>query len=161
VSFFHLSSRVQACLFATYTHRWLVGAVQSDIQEIGKCIASSVPMSFPSEGCSSCAAKPIRQVANSILYKENHQMTTNPPKRQAQQPEKSVRRWLLDSDPSIRWQVMHDLIGAPAGKSRPNPPGSQRRVGVPGCSRPITPARCRSTWESAKAGRAGGLHSTP
>jgi len=22
--------------------------------------------------------------------------------------------WLLDSDPSIRWQVMRDLIGAPA-----------------------------------------------
>jgi hypothetical protein len=26
----------------------------------------------------------------------------------------SVIRWLLDSDPSIRWQVMRDLIGAPA-----------------------------------------------
>ena len=26
----------------------------------------------------------------------------------------SVTRWLLDSDPSIRWQVMQDLIGAPA-----------------------------------------------
>jgi hypothetical protein len=25
-----------------------------------------------------------------------------------------VIRWLLDSDPSIRWQVMQDLIGAPA-----------------------------------------------
>ncbi|MSR82585.1 MAG: hypothetical protein EXS58_06620 [Candidatus Latescibacteria bacterium] len=25
-----------------------------------------------------------------------------------------VIRWLLDSDPSIRWQVMRDLIGAPA-----------------------------------------------
>ncbi len=22
--------------------------------------------------------------------------------------------WLLDSDPSIRWQVMHDLLNAPA-----------------------------------------------
>jgi len=27
---------------------------------------------------------------------------------------KSVIEWLLDSDPSIRWQVMRDLIGAPA-----------------------------------------------
>jgi hypothetical protein len=28
--------------------------------------------------------------------------------------EGSVIQWLLDSDPSIRWQVMRDLIGAPA-----------------------------------------------
>jgi hypothetical protein len=28
--------------------------------------------------------------------------------------EQSVVRWLLDSDPSIRWQVMRDLLGAPA-----------------------------------------------
>jgi len=41
-------------------------------------------------------------------------METNPPKRQAPQPDKSVIQWLLDSDPSIRWQVMRDLIGAPA-----------------------------------------------
>jgi hypothetical protein len=41
-------------------------------------------------------------------------MATNPPKRQAPKPSKSVIEWLLDSDPSIRWQVMRDLIGAPA-----------------------------------------------
>jgi len=29
------------------------------------------------------------------------------------QGRKSVIRWLLDSDPSIRWQVMRDLIGEP------------------------------------------------
>ena len=34
-------------------------------------------------------------------------MTTNPPERQ-------VIQWLLDSDPAIRWQVMQDLLGAPA-----------------------------------------------
>src|SRR5258707_10600524 len=28
--------------------------------------------------------------------------------------EKPVIDWLLDSDPAIRWQVMRDLIGAPA-----------------------------------------------
>ena len=28
--------------------------------------------------------------------------------------QRSVIRWLLDSDPSIRWQVMRDLTGAPA-----------------------------------------------
>ena len=41
-------------------------------------------------------------------------MAINPSKQQSSQPEKSVIHWLLDSDPSIRWQVMRDLIGAPA-----------------------------------------------
>jgi hypothetical protein len=41
-------------------------------------------------------------------------MATNPPKRQALEPNRSVIQWLLDSDPSIRWQVMRDLTGAPA-----------------------------------------------
>jgi hypothetical protein len=40
-------------------------------------------------------------------------MAINLPKRQSSKPEKSVIQWLLDSDPSIRWQVMQDLIGAP------------------------------------------------
>src|SRR5258706_7860275 len=39
-------------------------------------------------------------------------MTTNSSKRQALKPEKSTIQWLLDSDPSIRWQVMRDLIDA-------------------------------------------------
>lgn len=41
-------------------------------------------------------------------------MATNPPKRQASQPKPAVICWLLDSDPSVRWQVMRDLTGAPA-----------------------------------------------
>jgi hypothetical protein len=41
-------------------------------------------------------------------------MVTNPPKQEVPKPENSLIRWLLDSDPSIRWQVMRDLIGAPA-----------------------------------------------
>ena len=41
-------------------------------------------------------------------------MATNPPKRQVPKPRRSVIGWLLDSDPSIRWQVMRDLTGAPA-----------------------------------------------
>ena len=40
-------------------------------------------------------------------------MATNLPKRLAANARKSVIRWLLDYDPSIRWQVMRDLIGAP------------------------------------------------
>jgi len=39
-------------------------------------------------------------------------MGTNP--RQASQPQRPVIRWLLDSDPSIRWQVMQDLVGGSA-----------------------------------------------
>jgi hypothetical protein len=41
-------------------------------------------------------------------------MTTNSPIRQASKPSGSVIQWLLDSDPAIRWQVMRDLIHAPA-----------------------------------------------
>jgi hypothetical protein len=40
-------------------------------------------------------------------------MTTNPPKRQAPKPKSSAIRWLLDSDPSIRWQALRDLTDAP------------------------------------------------
>jgi hypothetical protein len=42
-------------------------------------------------------------------------MATNAPKRQTPKPNTSVIQWLLGgSDPSIRWQAMRDLIGAPA-----------------------------------------------
>jgi hypothetical protein len=40
-------------------------------------------------------------------------MATNPAKRQVPKPNRSVIQWLLDSDPSIRWQVMRDLTDAP------------------------------------------------
>lgn len=36
--------------------------------------------------------------------------TNRQPKRNGE-PERSVIDWLLDSDPSIRWQVMQDLTG--------------------------------------------------
>jgi hypothetical protein len=41
-------------------------------------------------------------------------MATNPPKRQIPKPKRPVIGWLLESDPSIRWQVMRDLTGASA-----------------------------------------------
>jgi len=41
-------------------------------------------------------------------------MATKPPNRQIPKPKKAVLQWLLDSDPSIRWQVMRDLTDAPA-----------------------------------------------
>jgi hypothetical protein len=39
-------------------------------------------------------------------------MAINIPKRQALKTQMPVIQWLLDSDPSIRWQVMRDLIDA-------------------------------------------------
>jgi hypothetical protein len=39
-----------------------------------------------------------------------------PSKRQVTQSEKAVIAWLLDSDPSIRWQVLRDLSGAPSDR---------------------------------------------
>jgi hypothetical protein len=41
-------------------------------------------------------------------------MAMNPSKRQAPELNGSVIQWLLNSDPSIRWQVMQDLTGAAA-----------------------------------------------
>jgi hypothetical protein len=40
-------------------------------------------------------------------------MQTDPAKRQVLKPTSSAIRWLLDSDPSVRWQVMRDLTDAP------------------------------------------------
>jgi hypothetical protein len=37
-------------------------------------------------------------------------MTNQTPQREAPERRKSVIQWLLDSDPSIRWQVMLDLV---------------------------------------------------
>ena len=41
-------------------------------------------------------------------------MATSPLNRKFPKPETPVIRWLLESDPSIRWQVMQDLTDAPA-----------------------------------------------
>lgn len=41
-------------------------------------------------------------------------MTTKKTERQTSKPNESVLQWLLDSDPSIRWQVMRDLTHEPA-----------------------------------------------
>ncbi|HVP21850.1 MAG TPA: hypothetical protein VMS73_08310 [Anaerolineaceae bacterium] len=57
-------------------------------------------------------------------------MATNPPKWQAPKPKRSVIRWLLDSDPSIRWQVMRDLTDAPAHEVAAERQGSLPRAGA-------------------------------
>lgn len=41
-------------------------------------------------------------------------MDANSSRGQTPEEQNPVIQWLLDSDPSIRWQVMQDLIGAPA-----------------------------------------------
>src|SRR5262249_13701364 len=56
----------------------------------------------------------ICPISGCVTRKEYQRMTTNAPKRQTPELQSSVIQWLLDSDPSIRWQVMQDLIGAPA-----------------------------------------------
>jgi hypothetical protein len=47
---------------------------------------------------------------------EDQQMAINPSKRQAPEPPISVIRWLLGSDPSIRWQALRDLTDASPGE---------------------------------------------
>lgn len=42
-------------------------------------------------------------------------MAPHPPS-QVPKPSRAVIRWLLDSDPSIRWQVLRDLTDAPANE---------------------------------------------
>ena len=39
-------------------------------------------------------------------------MTTHAPKRPIPKPDRALLSWLLDSDPSIRWQVLRDLTDA-------------------------------------------------
>src|SRR5215212_3476548 len=41
-------------------------------------------------------------------------MATHPPTEPAPPLQQSVIQWLLDADPAIRWQVIQDLLGAPA-----------------------------------------------
>jgi hypothetical protein len=41
-------------------------------------------------------------------------MASDSPGRRAPAPDSSVIQWLLDGDPSIRWQTIQDLVGAPA-----------------------------------------------
>src|ERR1051326_1499045 len=56
----------------------------------------------------------VRSPPVSFHYRKEHeQMSTTPPKRPAPLPPSSVIRWLLDADPSIRWQAMRDLTDAP------------------------------------------------
>jgi hypothetical protein len=44
----------------------------------------------------------------------DHQMAGNSSKHYFSEARSSVMDWLLNSDPSIRWQVMRDLKGEPS-----------------------------------------------
>jgi hypothetical protein len=44
------------------------------------------------------------------------------PEGEAPKPTKSVLQWLLDSDPSIRWQILRDLTDEPTRLTQ-MPPG--------------------------------------
>jgi hypothetical protein len=59
---------------------------------------------------------------------ERQQMMSDLPTWHAPQPNSSVIEWLLDSDPAIRWQVMQDLLGAPAAEVA----AERARVGAEG-----------------------------
>jgi hypothetical protein len=45
----------------------------------------------------------------------------------------TVLDWLLDADPTIRWQVLRDLADAPPEMSRRSAPASRPKDGVRGC----------------------------
>src|ERR1700690_2078220 len=49
-------------------------------------------------------------------------------------PRPAHLKWLLDSDPSIRWQVMRDLTGKPPARLQPSGLASQPKAGEPNCS---------------------------
>src|SRR6516165_10105193 len=59
-------------------------------------------------------ALPTPSLSYRSTMRRYQHVATDPPGRQVPEPDRSVMKWLLDSDPSIRWQAMRDLIGAPA-----------------------------------------------
>ena len=79
-------------------------------------------------------------------------MATNPSKRQVPKPEKSVIQWLLDSDPSIRWQVMRDLTGAPAEEVA----AERARVATEGAGARLLALQGPTGGGAARRGTAGG-----
>ena len=73
-------------------------------------------------------------------------MATHPPKRQTPQQQSTVIQWLLDSDPSIRWQVMRDLSGAPAAEVA----AERERVATEGMgARLLALQRADGSWAGA------------
>ena len=79
-------------------------------------------------------------------------MAANAPKRQVPKPDRSVIQWLLDSDPSIRWQTMRDLIGAPAEEVA----AERARVATEGAGARLLALQGATGGGVARRGTAGG-----
>jgi hypothetical protein len=60
--------------------------------------------------------------------------------------------WLLDSDPSLRWQVMGDLIGAPADEVA----AERARVAGEGAGARLLGLQAADGGGAARRGTAGG-----
>src|SRR5690242_3661034 len=69
-----------------------------------------MPDSYGREEMSIIPIEPPAAALNSIM--EDQQMATNPSNQHASEPQIPVIQWLLDSDPSIRWQALRDLTDA-------------------------------------------------
>ena len=79
-------------------------------------------------------------------------MATNPAKQQVPKSKTSVIQWLLDSDPSIRWQVMRDLIDAPADEVA----AERARVATEGAGARLLALQGADGRGAARRGTAGG-----
>src|SRR5215467_2463560 len=83
-------------------------------------------------------------------------MAINLPKRQAPKTQSSVIQWLLDSDPSIRWQVMRDLISSPAEEVA----GERARVVTEGAGARLLSLQAATGGGAARHSGVGRLCST-
>ncbi len=76
--------------------QWLANHEQSHIRQIERIVNT------------------LRTERRVTTRRRKEHMATNPDKRHIPRPQRSVIHWLLDSDPSIRWQALRDLTDAPA-----------------------------------------------
>ena len=75
--------------------QWLANHEQSHIRQIERIVNT------------------LRTERRVTTRRRKEHMATNPDKRHIPRPQRSVIHWLLDSDPSIRWQALRDLTDAP------------------------------------------------
>ena len=80
-------------------------------------------------------------------------MAIDLPKRQELRMQAPVMQWLFDSDPSIRWQVMRDLIDASAAEvAAERARVATEGAGAPGC----LPSKGPTGGGAVRRGTAGG-----
>ena len=63
-------------------------------------------------GIGTTASMPFR-LSGTFVQRSGSRWASKPPQFGSPAPRESVIHWLLDSDPSIRWQVMRDLMDEP------------------------------------------------